>query len=407
MQKNTLVLGFSGGLDTSFFVPYLKEQYKKKHDIELKIITVAINTGGFSNDELKQIEKRSTEIGADKHYSIDGRRKFFDEIIQYVIKANALRWDKYPLCVAAERKTQVELLIEIAKKEKADSIGHGCTGAGNDQYRFDGYIQTLYPEANIVAPTRDNNFSREEEIQFLEKKGIHVNSKKAVYSYNIGLLGISIGGKETNTTWEELPESAYIKTKPIEDAPEKPQVITIHFERGIPIGIDDKELDPLECWEAIDKLAAIHGVGRGIYVGDTTTNSKGRIGYEAPAATTLIFAHKALEELTFSKAQYELSKVLSGMYSDLIYHARYYDSARGNIEATLDDMQKVVCGKVRLKLQKGNISVLGVSSPYSLLNNELQYGENNSIISGEGAKGSCVIHAVPNTTCYKRDQLLI
>jgi argininosuccinate synthase len=405
MRKETIIVGFSGGLDTSFFVPYLKEEYKKQ-GVDLQVITVTVNTGGFTKQELKMIERRSKEVGANKHYAIDAQQEFYDNVVTYIIKTNSQRWHKYPLCVAAERLTQAIHMVRIAEKEGTKMIGHGSTGAGNDQFRFDGYIYALMPDAKIIAPTRERNFSRAFEADYLKKKGIAIEEKKKNYSYNIGLLGTSIGGKETKTTWDVLPDVAYLQTTSPIDAPDEPHVFEIMFEKGIPVGINGMRKDPLTVWKEIDILAAGYGVGRDVYVGDTTMNTKGRIGFEASAATVIIEAHRALEAIILSKKQFDLAQTLAHMYSDIIYHAHYFDSARRDIEAAVDSMQKTVTGKVKICLYKGSAKAIAAHSLFSLVESGVVYGEDNAFMTGKEVEGACKLHALSGIACHKRDERL-
>ena len=397
MDDSTIVLGFSGGLDTSFFVPYLKERFG------CRIVTVTVNTGGFSAAEMDAIRRRSEEVGADAHVGIDAREEFFSDVVCYIIKTNSLRWEKYPLCVAAERITQVKHLGDVARKENTKAIGHGSTGAGNDQFRFDSYILALMPDAHIVAPVREQGFSRSYEAKFLKQRGIVVQEKTRQYSYNVGLLGTSIGGKETTTLWDDLPEAAYLHTTNPVHAPDTPEVIELGFDHGVLTSLGGTKFPPIDIWSMVDTIACHHGVGRDIYIGDTTVGSKGRIGFEAPAATVVFAAHKALEAATLSKLQYDLSRVLSQMYSDVIYHARYFDSVRRNIETAVDDIQNVVSGVVRLSCYKGHVRVLGVKSATALWGSQVTYGENNTFLDGKQAEGACRLHALSGMLCHMRD----
>ena len=320
-MADRIVLAFSGGLDTSWCVPWLKE----RHGAD--IVTVCADVGGLGADAANELAERSRVLGAVEHVHLDARRRFFDEVLRFLIMGNVLRGNLYPLCVGAERTLQAQEVARVAKELEATSIAHGCTAAGNDQVRFEVALSTLAPELTVLAPIRDEAPSRADELEFLEERDLPIPGHGAEYSVNSGLWGVTIGGRETTGTTETLPEDAWVRTRGAFDSPLPPTTHRIGFEKGQPCSLDGELYDPVTLIETVDELAASHGIGRGIHLGDTVLGAKGRVAFEAPAATALITAHRELEKLTLTATQARVNRELAATYGDLVHEGRLLEPA--------------------------------------------------------------------------------
>lgn len=356
-----IVLAFSGGLDTSFCVPWLKETYGRD------VIAATINTGGIDGDAAAALRRKALALGAAEHVLLDSREKFFDTVIRFLIAGNVRRGQLYPLCVGAERGLQAAGLARIASEHAAQTVAHGCTAAGNDQVRFEVALRTLDPDLEILAPVRDNNWARQEQLEFLAARGLPLPPEGSAYSINRGLWGITIGGRETLKSERSLPEDAWVLSAKAFSEPQQPSDHTIDFECGVPTSLDGQSLSPVALIESLEVLAGNYAIGRGIHLGDTVLGTKGRVAFEAPAAETLITAHRELEKLVLSAQQSRVKDMLSNVYGDLIHEGRQLDLACRDIEALLASSQKRVTGRVSLRLRPGNLFITGVSSPHSLL----------------------------------------
>lgn len=394
-----IVLAFSGGLDTSFCVPYLKEK-------GYEVYAATVDTGGFTCGELTKIKNRAEELQVKKHVVINGKKDLYHQIVSYVIKANVLRGGVYPLCAGPERIIQAAKVVDIAKQIGAGAVAHGSTGAGNDQVRFDVAIHTLAPELEIVTPIRELGITREKEISYLEKHGIAVDKSSKDYSINKGMLGTTIGGKETKNSWELPPDGVYPTVVSIDSAPKNGEEIMISFQKGLPIAINGKSLSGLEIMNYLDKLGATHGVGKGMHLGNTILGIKGRVVFEAPAALILIKAHKELEKLVHTKWQSFWKDTISEAYGNFLHEGLYFDPVVKDIEAMIDSSQTVVTGDVKIKLHKGNSIVIGVKSPYSLMDKKVAtYGEQNLLWTGSEAAGFSKIYGLQGVLAGKAKQL--
>lgn len=397
----SIVLAFSGGLDTSFCVPYLRETYGEP------VYTVTVNTGGLTAAAIAELEALSQQLGAAGHFTIDGRHDLFWDHLSYLIKGNVLRGGVYPLCVGPERIVQARKVVEAARQLGARAIAHGSTGAGNDQVRFDVALRILADELAILTPIRELGISREAATAYLTQRGIAVPEKKTAYSINRGLWGTTIGGRETHTTTEPLPDEAYPDTASPAQAPDTPLELTIAFEQGIPTALDGKALDPVALIERLNQLGAVHGVGRGIHVGDTILGIKGRVGFEAPAALILIVAHRELEKIVLTRWQRYQKDHLADFYGMLLHEGQYFDPVMRDIEAFLDSSQQTVTGTVRVRLFKGHVDVLGCYSPHSLFNPQIAtYGEQNRLWDGRDAQGFTRIYGVQALLAARARQLI-
>ena len=356
-----IVLAYSGGLDTSFLVPWLKENYGRP------IITVTVDTGGIDAAGAKTLQERSKAYGAVEHHQIDARADYFEQVLRFLIMGNVRRGQLYPLCVGAERVMQAQTIALMARKLGTNSIAHGCTAAGNDQVRFEVALRTLAPELEVIAPVRDRAFKRQEELDYLTARKLPVPPFGAAYSINRGLWGVTIGGTETLTSKGSIPESAWVLSRDAFTKPAAPLQLTVSFERGRPVALDGKPYAPVELIERLEALAAPFGIGRGIHLGDTIIGTKGRVAFEAPAADVLLTAHRELEKLVLTPRQQRIKESVAGPYGDWVHEGQLLDPVCRDIEALLLASQERVSGEVHLLLRPGNVFVTGVESPFSLM----------------------------------------
>ena len=363
MSNNSapILLAFSGGLDTSFCVPWLKDQYGRD------VITVTVDTGGIDADAAERLATRARDLGAAEHLLIDRRDAFFDDVIRYLIAGNVRRGQSYPLCVGAERGVQAATLAEIAKSRGATTVAHGCTAAGNDQVRFEVALRTLNPALEVLAPVRDNAWVREEQLAYLEEHALPLPDQGSDYSVNRGLWGITIGGRETLTSASTLPESAWILSADAFAEPSAARQLTVSFDAGVPVALDGRRMSPVELIETLEPMGGGYGIGRGIHLGDTVLGTKGRVAFEAPAADILLTAHRELEKLVLSAQQMRVKDQLAATYGDLVHEGKQLDLACRDIEAFLASSQQRVTGDVHVTLRPGSLFVDGVESPYSLM----------------------------------------
>jgi argininosuccinate synthase len=387
-MTKTAVLAFSGGLDTTYCAAWLREAGFAVH-------SVAVQTGGFDADELAAIERRARAAGVVEHVTIDARTELFNDYLRYLLFANALRGGVYPLCVSAERVVQAKRVAQYAVSVSADAVAHGSTGAGNDQVRFDAAFRVLAPGTTILAPIRQQRISRDAETAWLAERGIAVPAKTSKYSVNRGLWGATIGGQETHSSEGVLPEDAYLLTPPASQRPAEPERVRIDFDRGVPVRLDGAALTPVALVERLAAVAARHGVGRGMHVGDTILGIKGRVAFEAPAAVTLIAAHRELEKLVLSRQQLFWKATLGDLYGAMLHEARFFDPLMRDLEAFLESSQQRVSGGVTVRLFQGQATVEGATSPYSLMDRRLAvYGEESSLWSGDEAAAFSKIYGL-------------
>jgi argininosuccinate synthase len=375
-----VVLAFSGGLDTTYCAIYLN----KIKNLEVHALTV--NTGGFSNEEINQIETRAKKLGVASFKCVDVTKEYYETCIKYLIFGNVLKNATYPLSVSAERMVQA---IEVGKHVQeigASYVAHGSTGAGNDQVRFDMIFQIMVPDVEILTPIRDLKLSREEEINFLKEHGVEMNFEKAKYSINKGLWGTSVGGKETLTSKDYLPEDAWPT-----QVNEKLEIrdLKLGFEKGELKTVDDKKFShPVEAIQYLQSIAQPYGVGRDIHVGDTIIGIKGRVGFEAAAPLIIIKAHHLLEKHTLTKWQLYWKDQLSTWYGNWLHEGQMLDPTMRNIERFLEDTQTTVNGNVYVTLQPHRFTVTGIESENDLMSSKFgSYGEMNKGWSGDDVKG--------------------
>ncbi|MFA6335724.1 MAG: argininosuccinate synthase [Bacteroidales bacterium] len=390
-MKKKVVLAFSGGLDTSFCVPYLK------FERDLEVHTVMVNTGGFTSAEEKKIEERALALGATSHINVDAVDEYYNKGIKYLLFGNILKNATYPLSVSSERVFQALEVLKVVKSLKAEYVAHGSTGAGNDQVRFDLVFEVMAPEVKVIAPIRELGLSRKEEIEYLNKHKFDFSWEKAKYSINQGLWGTSIGGVETLKSSGVLPEEAY----PSQVTKRGYEKIKISFEKGEPCSINGEKMDPVSLIHKLNSIANPYGVGRDIHVGDTIIGIKGRVGFEAAAPLILIKAHHLLEKHTLTKGQLYWKEQLAGWYGQLMHEAQYLEPLMRNIEVFMDDTQKNVCGSVEVELRPYHFSVLGCESPYDLMSSKFgEYGESNKSFTGQDVIGFTKVLANPLKIYY-------
>ncbi len=378
MEKEKVLLAFSGGLDTSFCGVYLSRNK------QMEVHSAIVNTGGFHADELGGIEVHAKKLGIVSHAVLDVTADYYNRCIRYMIFGNTLRNRSYPLSVSSERTFQAIALVNYAKKNGFKYIAHGSTAAGNDQVRFNLVIQVLAPEIEIITPIRDLKISREDEIEYLKKEGIEMNWEKLKYSINQGIWGTSVGGKETLTSTDELPEEAF----PTQVEKSGSEVISIGFEAGEPVSFNGQMYEPLVVVQEVEKLAAPWGIGRDVHVGDTIIGIKGRVGFEAAAARIIIEAHLSLEKHVLSRWQLHWKEQIGQWYGMFVHEAQYLEPVMRDLESFLESSQKNVTGEVTLRLRPYSFSVCGVDSPYDLMNSDFAtYGEMNKAWTAEEVNG--------------------
>lgn len=381
----TTILAFSGGLDTSYCAKYLTNELN--HEVH----AVFVHTGGFSQKELDDIEAQAHKLGVHKYQCIDVQNEFYNKGIRYLIYGNVLRNGTYPLSVSAERVFQAMAIAKYANKIGADYIAHGSTGAGNDQVRFDMVFQILAPTVNIITPIRDQQLSREQEVNYLAQCGVLWDEQKAQYSINQGLWGTSVGGAETLTSHLDLPEEAW----PTQITKTKPEEVVLGFAEGELVEINEQYFDnPIEAIETFQAIAAPFGIGRDVHIGDTIIGIKGRVGFEAAAPLIIVKAHQALEKHTLSKWQLQWKEQWASWYGNLLHEGQYLEPAMRDVEAFLESSQQRVTGVVKVKLAAQRFEVIGIQSPFDLMQvHGGGYGEETNGWTGEDVKGFTKIAA--------------
>jgi argininosuccinate synthase len=374
-----VVLGFSGGLDTSYCVKYLTEE--KGYEVH----SIIVNTGGFSDEELKNIEAHAYKLGVISHTTVNAVKTYYDRIIKYLVFGNVLKNNTYPLSVSAERLSQALHIAEHAKTLNADAVAHGSTGAGNDQVRFDMIFHIMIPDVEIITPIRDLKLSREEEIAYLKSKKVDINFEKSMYSINKGLWGTSVGGKETLSSKGMLPEEAW----PTQVSKSGIEEIKLGFEKGELMTVDDKKFQhPSEAIQYVQSIAGPYGIGRDIHVGDTIIGIKGRVGFEAAAPMVILKAHHALEKHVLTKWQLNWKDQLAQFYGNWLHEGQILDPVMRDIETFFENSQQNVTGDVFVQLMPYRFQIIGIESKYDLMNSKFgKYGEMNAGFTGEDVRG--------------------
>lgn len=378
-MKEKVVLAFSGGLDTSYCSVYLTKERN------LDVFSAVVNTGGFSDDEQKELEEKALRLGVARHVCIDVTEKYYQKGIKYMIMGNVLKNQTYPLSVSSERIFQAIAIAEYAKKIGAKYIAHGSTGAGNDQIRFDSAFQIIAPELEVITPIRDMKLSREEEIEYLKRNGVDADWKKTEYSINKGIWGTSVGGKETLTSDKTIPSEAY----PSQLKANEGIKTELTFDTGELVAVDGKYFESkVDAIREVERLGGAYAIGRDMHIGDTIIGIKGRVAFEAAAPLIIIKAHHALEKHTLTKWQIYWKEQLANWYGMLMHEAQYLDPVMRNIEKFFEDSQKNVNGKVFVKLLPYRFEIIGIESDNDLMNPDFAaYGEMNKSFTGEDVKG--------------------
>ncbi len=397
MTNNNVILAFSGGLDTSFCAIYLK------NELNLNVHAVTIDTGGLTETDKIKLEAHANALGVASFKIIDAQTNYYQKVIKYMVFANVLKNNTYPLSVSAERIIQALAIAEEVKLLNAPSVAHGSTGAGNDQVRFDMVFNILLPETKIITPIRDLKLSRQEEIEYLKKHGIQMNFEKALYSINKGIWGTSVGGKETLSSHLPLPEQAW----PTPISKSENQKIELEFEKGELKSLNGEYFEnPVDAIEKLAKIAQPFGIGRDIHVGDTIIGIKGRVGFEAAASLIIIKAHHALEKHVLTKWQLYWKDQLALWYGNWLHEGQYLDPSMRDMEAFFESSQQMVNGKVFVELSPYKFTVEGVSSPHDLMNDKFgSYGEMNRSFSGEDVKGFTKIFGNQTAIYYQVNEL--
>mgnify|MGYP006267832015 CR=1 FL=1 len=382
-----VLIAYSGGLDTSYCARYL---YKQGYTVHAALV----NTGGFTQDEVKSIEERAYQLGVKEFNCLDERENFYNHGIRYLVYGNVLRNQVYPLSVSAERIFQAIALVNFARQNEIKIIAHGSTGAGNDQIRFDSTFKILAPEIEIITPIRDQKLSRQQETKFLQEEGIVINWENSRYSINKGLWGTSVGGQETLNSIDTLPEEAYpttCKTK-------KSVNVTLHFTKGELTGVNESEsITPLKALEQLQRIVDPFAIGRGTHVGDTIIGIKGRVGFEAGVPLLTIHAHQLLEKHVLTKWQLYWKEHLGNWYGMFMHESQYFDPVMRDIESFLENSQQKVNGTVYAKLHPYRFELLGIQSPNDLMNPDFAtYGEQAESWTGQDVKGFTKIFSNAN-----------
>ena len=396
-MSKKVVIGFSGGLDTSYCVKYFKDE------LGYEVHSIIVNTGGFSNEDLAEIEMHAKALGVTTHTAVDAIKSYYDSIIKYLVYGNVLKNNTYPLSVSAERLSQALHIAEHVKKLDADAVAHGSTGAGNDQVRFDMIFHIMIPGVEIITPIRDMQLSRQQEIDYLKSKGVKMNFEKSAYSINKGLWGTSVGGKETLSSNGMIPEEAW----PTQLSNNEPQRIKLYFEKGNLLGVNEKKFDhPVEAIQFLQSIAGPYAIGRDVHVGDTIIGIKGRVGFEAAAPVIIIKSHHALEKHVLTKWQLNIKNQLAEFYGNWLHEGQVLDPVMRNIEVFLESSQLHVTGSVFVELMPYRYQVTGIESPYDLMSSKFgKYGEMNTGWSGEDVRGfskifgnqTAIYHSVKNS----------
>ena len=397
-QKKKVVIGFSGGLDTSYCVKYFTDE------LQYEVHSILVNTGGFTSDELEKIEAHAYALGVTSHKTVDATRHYYDSIVKYLVFGNVLKNNTYPLSVSAERVSQAYHIALHVKELDADAVAHGSTGAGNDQVRFDMIFHIMIPGIEIITPIRDHQLSRQQEIEYLQAKGVQMNFEKSLYSINKGLWGTSVGGQETLSSHGSLPEEAWPTPLSRHDS----ENVKLHFEKGELASVNDEVFaHPVDAIVRLQQIAGAFAIGRDVHVGDTIIGIKGRVGFEAAAPVLIIKAHHALEKHVLTKWQLTIKNQVAEFYGNWMHEGQLLDPVMRDIEALLTSSQAHVTGDVYLQLMPYRYQVAGIESPFDLMSSKFgKYGEMNTGWSGDDVRGfskifgnqTAIYHAVKNNT---------
>ncbi len=389
MGKDKIVLAYSGGLDTSVAVPWLKENYNAD------VITLTIDLGMV---DLETIRQRALQVGASKALTVDGRDALVRDFLFPALQAGAVYEDQYPLATALGRPLIARYLVEAAHAEGAYAVAHGCTGKGNDQVRIEVSVAALDPNLKVIGPIRDWGMSRQEEIEYAQARNLPINPGNSRFSTDENLWGRSVEAGELEDPWLEPPEEAYAWTRPLPDTPDEPIYLEIHFDQGIPTRIDGEDMGGIDMVRHLNEIAGAHGLGRIDHVENRLVGIKSREIYEAPAAVVLHSAHKALEAMTLSKEQARTKSRLAQEYGDIVYNGLWFTPHRNDLDAYFRSTQRHVTGEVRVRLHKGTCTVSGRTAPRSLYNYELATYDRGDQFDQSSANGFISIYGLPVRT---------
>ncbi len=399
MAKDTCVLAYSGGLDTSAMIPYLRENY------DLDVIAALVDVGRAQ--DLEALRERALRAGAVDAIVIDARREFVEDFVFPALRANALYEDKYPLVSALSRPLISKKMVELANERGSKYVAHGCTAKGNDQVRFDVSIRCLDPHLVILAPAREWNMTREELLDYMTARGIEIPlTKKNPYSIDENVWGRTIECGELEDPWEEPPADAYTVTAGIDEAPGQPQEVVVEFENGFPVALDGERLEGEQLIDRIDEIGGRHGFGRIDMIENRLVGIKSREIYEVPGALALIKAHKELEDLNLTRDLNHYKRNIEQRLADMIYDGQWFSPLSDALRAFIRETQKYVTGEVRLRFFKGNCTVMGRRSPYSLYVKELATYSTGDTFSHESAKGFCNLWGLPLEVWARREKEL-
>ena len=383
----SIVLAYSGGLDTSVAIRWLQEQY------QARVVTLTIDLGMV---DLEEIRQRALTIGATNALTVEGKDVFYKEHICPALQAGAIYEDQYPLATALGRPLIARYMVEAARSEGAFAIAHGCTGKGNDQVRLDVGVAALAPELKVIAPIREWGMSREEEVEYARQQHIPVPLGKGPFSVDENLWGRSVEAGDLEDPWREPPEAAYAWTKPVDATPEEPGYLEITFQQGLPVALDGEEMAGVDLVTHLNHLAGDHGVGRIDHIENRLVGIKSREIYEAPAAVVLHAAHRALEAMTLSKEQARLKSRISQEYADMVYNGLWYSQHRRDLDAYVRSTQRHVSGTIRLRLHRGTCTVVGRQASQGLYSYELATYDRGTSSTTNPPRGSSPSSACPS-----------
>jgi len=402
MSKGKCILAYSGGMDSTISVVWIKEKY------DLDVITLTVDLG--AGPEIEGIEERAKEAGGIDSVVLDVKNEFVNEYIFPALKAGAMYEDVYALSTALARPLMSKKIVETARKFGAEFVSHGCTGKGNDQVRFDASIMTLSGDGEslkIIAPAREWGMTRDEEKEYANKAGLklrEVGENKRVYSIDRNLWGQAIEGEDLEDTWIEPPEDAFSWTSSVENAPDLSEIIEVGFEKGIPVSLNNKKMNGIDLIDFLNTIAGKHGIGRVDHLENRLVGIKSREVYETPAAIILYTAISALETATLSREQQRIKSNLSKIYSDLVYDGRWFTLLRENIESFMNSVQEFSSGDVKLKLYKGKVTVIGRKSKYSLYDYDLSTYSTTDSFNHQSAEGFIDIYSLPSRIQAKKQK---
>ncbi|HJR85419.1 MAG TPA: argininosuccinate synthase [Nitrososphaeraceae archaeon] len=376
MSNKKAVLAFSGGLDTSVCVKYLQNNHK------MEVITATVDCG--QNDDFEEIRKKSKILGAIKHFNIDAKKEFVENYVGKSIKANGLYQGKYPLATALARPLMAEKIMDVAAQEEAIAVAHGCTGKGNDQVRFDIAMSSIDPTIKIIAPIREMNLTRDLEIRYAKKNNVPLSEEIKKYSTDMNIWGRAIEAGKLEDPWIEPPEEIFslVKNKNI-----PAEYLELEFDKGVPVAVDNRKMSLINMITYLNTKAGSHGIGVIDHIEDRVVGIKTREIYEAPAALTILAAHKDLEQLVLTKHELRFKQIVDDQWSWLVYSGLWFDPLREDLDKFIEATQNRVTGKVRMKLQNGSAKVVGRKSKNSLYRQTLATYASDSIFDQNLAKG--------------------